>query len=341
MNYNLILEEIDDIYKIINLNKKILLALEEKEEILFKKSFNKNLTIEIYTFWENFCKELVYDCYSKYKKIIIDKDFLVGYFEHVQEKSFIRRLFLESIDDNKIDIKKEILCASNKLNFKQLNELFQRIRFSCNDFKKHVNDFKKLDRAIIRLKEECIFPKFKEIKSSPSTLEYLEAYLDLIVENRNKVAHQYNIDEIYTLEQFEVILDFIKIVVFIVFEFCVSQIIKKSKDKQEVISKRIFPLCVIRSNSAEKTAIIGIRNNTRKVINKDTQLYFYDKSKNIYRMTNILKIVEDGKECYEMLPINSYSVEIDTHAAVKTKNNRFEIHKIIHNYNPFEYKVVV
>ena len=48
MNYNLILEEIDDIYKIINLNKKILLALEEKEEILFKKSFNKNLTIEIY-----------------------------------------------------------------------------------------------------------------------------------------------------------------------------------------------------------------------------------------------------------------------------------------------------
>ena len=69
MNYNLILEEIDDIYKIINLNKKILLALEEKEEILFKKSFNKNLTIEIYTFWENFCKELVYDCYSKYKKM--------------------------------------------------------------------------------------------------------------------------------------------------------------------------------------------------------------------------------------------------------------------------------
>ena len=42
-------------------------------------------------------------------------------------------------------------------------------------------------------------------------------------------------------------------------------------------------------------------------------------------------LVEDGKECYEMLPINSYSVEIDTHAAVKTKNNRFEIHKIIHN----------
>ena len=36
MNYNLILEEIDDIYKIINLNKKILLALEEKEEMQIK-----------------------------------------------------------------------------------------------------------------------------------------------------------------------------------------------------------------------------------------------------------------------------------------------------------------
>ncbi|MGL5751498.1 MAG: HEPN domain-containing protein [Paraclostridium sp.] len=341
MNYNLILKEIDDIYRIINLNKKILISLEGKEEILFKKSVNKNLTLEIYTFWENFCKELVYDCYLNYKKIIIDKEFLVGYFEHVQEKSFVRRLFLESIDDNKIDIKKEILCASNNLNFKQLNELFQRIRFSSNDFKKHVNDFKSLDRVIRRLKEECIFPKFKEIKSSPSTVEYLEAYLDLIVENRNKVAHQYNIDEIYTLEQFEVILDFIKILVFIVFEFCTSQIIKKSKDKEEAISKRIFPVGVIRSNSGGKTAIIGVKNNTRKVMNKDTQLYFYDKSKNIYRMTNILKIVEDGNERCEMLPTNSYSIEIDTHAAVKIKNKRFEIHKITHKYNPFDYKVVV
>lgn len=341
MNYNLILEELDEIYKIISLNKKVLSNLHEDEAILFKKSYNKNLIIEIYTFWENFCKELIYDCYCKYKKIIIDKDFLVNYFEHVQEKSFVRKLFLESIDDNKIDIKKDTLCASNNLNFDQLNDLFKRVRFSKNDFVKHVGGSKNLEKVVKCLQNRSIYPKFNEIKSKRSTIEYVEAYLNLIVEDRNRVAHQYNIVDFYNLEQFQSILDFMKEITFIIFEFCMSQLIKKSNKMDENISKRIFPICVIRSNSGDKTAIIGIKNNTKNIINKDMQLYFYDKNKNIYRMVKILRIVRNEKEYLEMLPTHSYSIEVNTNASIKTTNNRFKIYKISNEYNQFSYEVVV
>lgn len=344
MNYDFFIKDLDEISQIISLDKKLMKKLTGSDIPLFKQSLHKSLTIALYTFWENFCKKLIYDCYTRYKKILVDKDFLINYFENIQEKSYTRQLFLKSIEDNKFHIKIDNLCYSNNLSFNELKSLFKRLLFDTNEFAKHVDRFSKLDIAILELRNNAIIPEFKEIKSTHDTIECFEAYINLLVENRNKVAHQYIIDEIYTLEQFESILNFIRVATLLVFEFCTSQILKKAQLKGEKIHKRIFPLCIIKSNSCNKTGIVGIRNTTKRIIKQNSNLYWYDKEKEIFRILHIIKIVRNGITSSEILPLDACSIEVDTNASIKNtrkKTKQFIIYDLTETCDSYEYQVMI
>lgn len=69
MEYNLYEKQLKDIQEIIDLNKKIQQQLNGKELRLFKNTLHKNLVIEIYTFWENFAKNVIYNCYFNYDEL--------------------------------------------------------------------------------------------------------------------------------------------------------------------------------------------------------------------------------------------------------------------------------
>lgn len=341
MKYSLFIEEVDEIERLIKLNRKVLCTLRAEETVLFKKSMHKNITIEIYTFWENFVKKLIYHCYSNYKKILVDKKFLIKFFQHVNEKPYVRQLFLQSIDENRLNITKENLCHSNNLTFKELNNLFKRMTFDTNEFKKHVQNYSKLDQAIIELKNNSIDPVFEEIKSRYDSFEYLQAYLDLFVDNRNTVAHQYEITQIYSLDQFECILNFVKITTEIVFEFCVSQLLKKGRIKKQKVCNILYPVRVIKGNSSEN-AIIWIRNSSKKVINKNEKIYCLDRKNDIYRIANIISIRNKTREeCNEILPLEDYSVEIETEASLNNRNNKFITCGLKSECEEYDYNVVV
>ncbi|MGG0033300.1 HEPN domain-containing protein [Priestia megaterium] len=342
MKYDFFTKELDEISQIITLNKKILNNLSGQEVSLYKKSVHKNLSIAIYTFWENFAKNLIYNCYDNYKKILVDKKFLINFFQHIQEKPFARQLFLKSIDDNKINITIDNLCYSNNLNFKELKSLFKRVMFNADEFGKHVEEFPQFNEVIEELKINAVDPVFEKVKSRYEAIEYLEAYLNLLVENRNTVAHQYQITQIYTLDQFEAILKFIKIVTLIVFEFCGSQLLTKAKERGEIVYKRLLPLKVIKSNSSGQTAIIGIRNISQRAINKTVKLYCYDRSSCIYRILDIIKIVkQEGNECNDILPLETYSLEVQTSATINQRNSRFIVCELNPNSDSYDYQVIV
>lgn len=342
MEYSLYESELQNIQEVIDLNRKIQGRLKGKELRVFKNTLHKNLVIEIYTFWENFSKSIIYDCYSNYKKLLVDKRFLVRFFKSVNEKSYVRQLFLKNIEENKLNITIENLCYSNNLNFRELELLFKRVMFDVNDFYKHIDGFPGLQEAIKNLQESSIEPVFEEVKSRYDTREYVEAYLDLLVSNRNCVAHQYKIIEIYSIEQFQYILDFIKIMVLVVVEFTTSQLLKKSIIKKEIVSNILHPIKVIKSNSNNSSAILWVRNSSSESINKNERFYYYDRVKKIYRMANILKVLDKDRNDYDyIIPYEDYTVEVKTIAPIKNTYKSFILCRLKTQCRDFEYKIIV
>lgn len=342
MQYSFFTSELEEIKNIIILNEKILETLEGLDKRLFTRSLHKNLTIEIYTFWENFVKNLIYSCYSNYKKILVDKRFIKKFLQQVNEKSYSRNLFLKNIEDNKFNITKDNLCHSNNLNYKELESLFKRVMFDSNEFKKHIEDFPGLREAIECLKNNAIIPTFDDVEIPKDTTGYVEAYLNLVVENRNSVAHQYQITEIYSINQFKYILKFIELLTLVVFEFCSSQLLKLGMSKKEKISNMLYPVQVIRGKSKCKNALLWIRNSCNKSIKKNDIIYFLDKTKNIYRIAKIITIKNKYREnCTEMLPLRDYSIEIDTVASINKRHKFFIACSLRPNSSSYEYSIVV
>lgn len=342
MQYSFFTSELEEINNIIILNEKILENLDGLDKHLFKRSLHKNLTIEIYTFWENFVKNIIYNCYLNYKKILVDKKFIKKFLQQVNEKSYSRNLFLKNIEDNRFNITIDNLCHSNNLNYKELQSLFKRIMFDSNELEKHIQEFPGLSESIECLKNSAITPTFNECEINKDTSGYVEAYLNLIVENRNSVAHQYQISEIYSINQFKHILKFIELLTLVVFEFCSSQLLKLGMAKKEKISNTLYPVQVIRGKSKDMNALLWVRNSCNKSISKNEIIYLLDKTKNIYRVGKIITIKNECREvCTEMLPLQDYSIEIDTVASINKRHKFFIACSLNSNCSTYEYSIVV
>ncbi|EOU2110112.1 hypothetical protein C0L82_12830, partial [Clostridium perfringens] len=276
------------------------------------------------------------------KKILVDKRFLVNFFKNVNEKSYVRQLFLKNIEENKFNITMENLCYSNNLNFKELESLFKRIMFDINDFYKHIDGFPGLDNSIQDLRSNSVEAEFEEVKGRYETKEYVEAYLNLLVNKRNSVAHQYEITEIYSIEQFETILNFMKRIVMLVIEFCTSQLLKKGLTRKEKVSDILYPVKVFKSNSNNNNGIMWIRNSSNRPMKKDDKFYWLDKSKRIYRMAHVVRILDNNRlECEELIPFKDYTVEIKTVSSIKNTYKSFILCKLKSQCNPYEYNITV
>ena len=120
MNYNLILEEIDDIYKIINLNKKILLALEEKEELL---KLDKSI---------NIAKQAMEQAYEEMKKEITPK-FTKNLSNIVDKISAGKYNKIKFVDGEGLIVELENgeYVNANKLSIGTIDQLYLSLRLSA------------------------------------------------------------------------------------------------------------------------------------------------------------------------------------------------------------------
>ncbi|PGR23031.1 hypothetical protein COC52_24880 [Priestia megaterium] len=327
MHYNNLMIESKNLQDLFTMEEKIINLLPQDDARKYRRIIHKNLVIEIYTFWENFVKELIFECYKKYKKVIVNTQFIKRYFKSIQDNSYIRKVFLGNITDEGFNITIESLCHSNNLNYDVLTDLYSKLCFDKNDFAIHLNENTSLSCTINDLKGNFVEPIFDETTKPPyNKIQNIKGYLQVLVASRNTVAHQYQVSEIFTLNQLQSIFNFIVALCEVIIEYCSSQILKKSAEMKENISKRVFPKLIIRSNSKERTAILWIRSYSKKIVPKNKALFCYDKNSGIYRKASIVQIKnKDQQDCTEILPYEDYSIEINTDSMIRQRHKAFNI----------------
>lgn len=342
MNYNHLITQSEKLEELFLMERKIFNLLSSDDALKYRRIIHKNLVIEIYTFWENFAKELIFHFYKKYKKVIVNTMFIKRYLKSVQANSHIRNVFLGNITDDGFNITIDSLCHSNNLSYSVLTELYKKICFDLDDFSIHVKESIELDTAISELKSNSVDPIFDEEKPPYSKLNYVKGYLEVLVRSRNIVAHQYQVTEIFKIDQLQSISKFVVALCSVMIEYCSSQVIKKSIEKEESISKRMFPKAIFRSNTQGGTALLWIRSYSKTAIHKESDLFAYDKSTGIYKKVEIRQIMDNHqKVCDQILPYVDYSIEVSTECKIRKRHQTFNVCALQENIPEYSYSISI
>ena len=332
--------EYEDLYESIQLKRKILGSLAGRDLTIFKKMTHRNLVLSIYTSWDNVIKRTVYDSFLNYKEIIVDANFIKKYFKSVSEKRYVYADFINNISENQFSITLENLCFSNNLNSKELFELLKRMKFDINALGTHISKDYRITHAITNLKNSGVALIIKGTERPQNTFDYFIAYLDLLIESRNSIAHKYDDDYHFNIDQLDYYLKFIICSTITINEFIQSQVLIKAKEKKIRVSSIFYPIKVIRSSDTNGRSIIGIRNISNKVFTKNSKLYCFDKADNIYRELKVTKIMKDRDETLEILPYEDYSLEVLSLVKIK-KDANFKICALKDTSLPFNYQIIV
>lgn len=198
----------------------------------FKKIIQRNFTISIYSIWETYIKSILYDVYTANEDILYNEEFVKKYFEKIFSKKYINKLFLKNISNS--DIKKEILFDSNNLNWYELENFINLIGFDINKLKNILIEKKELENLILILEERGLVPLYNE-KNQESNLKMkrIVGYIQLIVEHRNQISHNFNPNLPYNLDKRKasMLIHFLKILVGEIDLFIYSEIALKVKDR--------------------------------------------------------------------------------------------------------------
>lgn len=359
MNYNILNEDFNKVLELIELEETILTLLDGKQKNLYKKAIHKNVIIELYTFWENFVKNIIYSTYTNYKKLIINERFLKKYFKQINENSYVRKKFLENINENVIEITIETLCHSNNLNDSVLRQLLGRINFDVTDLDKHIDSSESLKNSIEELKASFIKPIKREEINEDSLeesyqvtpekeqtitelrfLDQVNNYLYTLIELRNEVSHSYNITEIYNLYDLKMLAKFIFELCVIVLEFIGSQLIKKSISSNQDVIHRLYPIKVFK-NSSSGLCIVGINNFTREIIEVEEYLFMYSRGKKIYKFAKIESIKSNEDFINELLPYHTAALKLKTDAVIRSEHKTFHLYSLKSFEDEFEYKLIL
>lgn len=359
MNYNILNEDFNKVLELIELEETIFNLLDGKQKYLYKKAIHKNVIIELYTFWENFVKNVIYSTYTDYKKLIVNEKFLKKYFKQINENSYVRKKFLENINENVIEITIETLCHSNNLNDSVLRQLLGRINFDVTDLDKHIDSSANLKCSIQELNNSSIKPiksegikvdsleEFVQLTSETTQnitelrfLDQVNSYLYTLIELRNEVSHSYTITEIYNLKDLKMLAEFIFDLCVIILEFIGSQLIKKSILSNQNVIQRLYPLKVFKNNSND-FCIVGINNFTREVLNVEQDLFMYSRGKQIYKFARIESIKINEEFINELLPYQTAALKLKTDAVLRSDHKTFHLYSLKSFKDEFEYKLIL
>lgn len=328
MEYAELKQEFNNIRDLIDLEKLIVEQLDGNNRLRYREVIHKTLVIELYTFWENFVKNLVYDVYADYKNLVVNEEFIKRYFKNINENAYLRKKFLDNIQDDKINVTVETLCHSNNLTEKVLKDLFMRINFDPNELDLHLKNAESLREALEKLNESSIQKIERSTLTSLEDGEHVSQdlnissrqvhncydYLNTLVQLRNDVAHNFHVDEIYVLDDFEKFADFMFELCMIILEFSKSQIIKKIIDKTDnsiSVLRRLYPKEIFKQTD-NGTCIVGVNNFGNKIITLETIMYLYSPSLKIFRIAIVKNIQQHRSNVLEALPYQQVGLELKT-----------------------------
>ena len=278
--------------------KKLLFAYQYLREKNYEKYFSytddmvvsvgllKCIIISIYASWESFVKDRIIDFYTNNHLYLYNQEFIKNYINAAISNSYTKTMLLESIiikDSNQlfIDIKKEILCASNNMKLSEFFNILSKINIDINVLKKNINDNNASCYVNLRNNIEKLINLGLPIQKN-KTINSLEEFFDILVDARNSISHSFSCNESYTARQLEYFVEIIK---------CMKDIVNRSLDfeqkklkvinNSECLSPLIFK-AVIKSNlgNGNNSAILHIATNENilktdnyVIIKKDDVMY--------------------------------------------------------------------
>lgn len=295
---------------------------------IIEKGMLKSLIVAIYADWESYVKSRISDFFRENKKHIYDNVFLKKYLDVAISNSYTRNTLIDSfiIEEGfkiNLDIKKEILCASNNMTIKEFMNILGRLNFDVEEFKSRINDGKSECFEKLRTSLKQLWNLGLEIQKAKA-IDSLEEFFKILVDTRNSISHTFICDESFTPEQLKI---FIEIVINmkdilnrnLAFKSMELEFHSELSKFDEITFEK-----VIKSNKGDGnyTSIIHIQSGKNKFKNNDCIII---KNKSKICPGKILKIKD--KKCMDVDVVEcdkDYSLEIDTDISIQ-KSSKLEM----------------
>lgn len=295
-----------------SLNLKEISKSEELEKII-----NKNYILSLYTIWETYVKKKIYDTYIDYEYLLHTEEFLRNYLKKSFGKSYLSNIFLSDLKNTKV--KKEILCQSNNLNWREMEDLFTTIRFEKQNLEYLINNSKDLSSIVSVLKNSGVMPIQEKV--SRSILESVKGYLTLIINLRNTISHTYKMemDEHLSNRQMIVLVDLFKCLIGIIETFIEKELnnlfIKSNYSHSSIVAQRVLKAC---NGSGEQYAILEIKV-TDDTIDLGAKEWIIGNENNVGFCK--IKEIKVGSCILKKIPLNKVCT-VSIYPSIKIKNNQ-------------------
>lgn len=324
----------------------------EKIDIkMLKLALHRNIILGVYTCWENFCKDVIYDiCINKYKKSFVGDSSMKNYLEVIFEKSYLKNKLFNSIQGNSILMEKDLLCSSNNIGYNEMKRLFSLININIvKEFEKQAkNDesFKLIIeelQSLVKVSSGCV-----ELVKGCSSNEIFKAfkYIETVVQLRNEISHNYEISEVCSTESLIVIIKFFRWIFNAIYKVVISTIILKEKENKR--SKMIAKLKIVNiylegGKTEEKPAIIELifKNKECNIKNiKDKLILVYDSSNDLFREVEVISCKNSSGNNIKLVPRDGKIIAKISCGCKLKRGKNFEIYE----FNPItvtDYKPIL
>jgi hypothetical protein len=183
MSKKVAFETLDELLRTLELKRKY--PSKRLEKILIR-----NYILSLYTIWETYAKNKIYDTYSDFEYLLHTEEFIKRYLKKSFGKPYLSKEFLKDIKDTKV--KKEILCQSNNLNWTEFAELFSTLGLDSNPLVSLIDDSVEIENIVNILKSSGLIPVHTNISTRLSGS--VIGYFQLVVDLRNTISHTYKME---------------------------------------------------------------------------------------------------------------------------------------------------
>lgn len=302
------------------------------DDISVASGLLKSIVISIYAIWESFIKDRISDFYRNNRNYLYNQTFLRNYIDIAISTSYTKMMLLESIkvdDSNQlyIDIKKEILCASNNMKLSEFFNILNKVDIDVNALKNNIND----NHASCYLNLRNLIEKLINLGlpiQKNKTVDSLEEFFNILVDARNSISHTFVCNETFTSDQLECFIEIIK---------CMEEITNRTlifKQKKLEISDNpqyLTPIIfkeVIKSNTGDGNCSAILHVVTNKNILKKDDYIFIKKGDNLF-VCRILRIKdEEMTDVDETRPNCDYTLELDTDLTIRKRAETYNIYSV-------------
>lgn len=272
-------------------------------------------------------KEQIFMFYQANKLLLNNDIILSKYMEAAVKNSHTRRLFTNSVDEFSFKIEKDILCASNNIKYSVLSDLAARLDLPYADFSNYLDNTSSENITNIMVTVESLHLSGMDINMSRNSENILN-YLDIIVEQRNRISHEYKMSQKFSITQLRLFIDFFDHLELVFLDYLNSQIplLEKNKVINECDNNQYSSTTVkkiIRSNTGNKRVTLILHINPTEnnfIVNSKIMIFkkLDNKKKSMCEFGQIKKIVNDqSQEIREYTDTQQVTIEVETNLSIR------------------------